>query len=83
MKLTIRLRDDIHAAAKAEARATGKTLSQLVSEALREHLERRRHRLHRERVILPTFKGDGLLPGVDLHRNADLLDVMDDRASAR
>jgi hypothetical protein len=34
----------------------------------------------REHVVLPTCKqGSGVLPGIDLNKNAALLDVMEDR----
>jgi hypothetical protein len=82
MRTTIRLEDDLLKSAQKEAAATGRTFTQFVSEALREKLARRRPRTKRERVVLPTFKGDGTLPGVDLHNNASLLDLMDEYDAA-
>jgi hypothetical protein len=77
MRTTIRLDDDLLARAKRAAVERGTTLTALIEDALRralapETVERRR------RVSLPTFRGDGLQPGVDLDDTASLLDLMDE-----
>ena len=76
MRTTIRLDDDLLRQAKALAVRTGQTLSAVVEDGLREALAR--HRRHQERppVALPTFKGKGLRPGIDLDDTAGLLDIM-------
>ena len=53
------------------------TLTAMLEQALRELLARRRERRERARVALPTFKGQGLQPGVDLDDTSALLDLME------
>jgi hypothetical protein len=77
MRTTIKLDDELLREAKAAAAASGRTLTALVEAALRESLARRRASPHRPRLSLPTFKGDGVRPGVDLHHSAALLEIMD------
>lgn len=77
MRKTIRIDDGLLKEARREAAATGKTLTQFVAEALREEIARRESATKRKRVVLPTFKGDGLQPGVDLHNSAALLELME------
>ena len=77
MRTTIRLDDALLREAKAVAAASGRTLTELVEDALRETLARRRAGAGRKRLILRTFKGNGLRPGVDLDDSAALLDLMD------
>jgi hypothetical protein len=77
MRTTIRLDDDLLAEAKQAAQQSGKTLTALIEDALRERLARRRAPEQREWVRLPTVGGNGLLPGVDLDDSAALLDLMD------
>jgi predicted transcriptional regulator len=76
MRTTIRINDDLLKEAKAVAVATDRTLTELVEDALREALARRRASAKRERIVLPTSKGR-LLPGVDLSDSAGLLDIME------
>ena len=77
MRTTVRLDDDLLRQTKAFASRTGRTLTAVIEDALREALARRHSRPARPRVSLPTFKGKGLRPGVDLDDTAGLLDVMD------
>jgi Bacterial antitoxin of type II TA system, VapB len=77
MRTTIRINDDLLKEAKAVALATDRTLTELVEDSLRETLARRRAAGGRERITLPTFKGSGLRPGVDLNDSAALLDLME------
>jgi hypothetical protein len=77
MRTTIRLDDDLLAAAKAEAARTGRTLTAFIEDALRRALARRSKRSRRRQVQLSTFEGKGLCPGVDLDDSAALLDLMD------
>jgi len=76
MRTTIRLDDQLLKEAKAAAAASGRTFTELVESALRETLARRKAGPRRERVTLPTFKGE-LMPGVDLDDSAGLLDLME------
>jgi len=82
MRTTIRLDDALLREAKAAAAASGRTLAELVEDAVRQSLARRPAVPARERVSLPTFKGGGLLPGVDLDDSAALLDLMERPSAA-
>jgi hypothetical protein len=77
MRTTLRLDDDLLRDAKRYAARTGRTLTAVVEDALRETLARSRRPAKRERVTLPTFRGHGLRPGVDLDDSASLLDLME------
>ena len=76
-RTTIRLDEHLLAEAKQVAVKTKRTLTQLIEDALRETLARQESAPLTE-IKLPTFGGDGVCPGVDLHCNATLLDIMED-----
>ena len=82
---TIRLDEQLLKDAQRAAAESGQTFTDLVADALRERLARRKTGAKRERVILHTFTGNGVQPGVDLHDSAGLLELMDeyDAASRR
>jgi hypothetical protein len=75
MRTTINLDDALLAEAKQVAARTGRSLTAVVEDALRESLHRR-HRTARQAVELPVFGEGGPQPGVDLDDSAALLDVM-------
>jgi hypothetical protein len=77
MRTTVRLDEHILREAKEHAARTGQTLAAVIEDALRESLARHRARSRRPPVKLPTFKGKGLRPGVDLDDSAGLLELMD------
>jgi post-segregation antitoxin (ccd killing protein) len=77
MRTTIRLDERLLAEAKRYALETGRTLTAVIEDALRESLARRRQQPQRRAVRLTTFVGDGLLPGVELDDSAALRDAMD------
>jgi Arc/MetJ family transcription regulator len=77
MRTTIRLDDQLLAQAKRVAHDTGRTLSAVIEDALRAALAQRQTAPHRAEGRLPTFKGDGLLPGVDLDDSGSLLELME------
>lgn len=77
MRTTIRLDDDLLKRAKRAAVARGTTLTALIEDALRRTLAPEPAVVRRP-VSLPTFRGDGLQPGVDLDDTASLLDLMDE-----
>jgi hypothetical protein len=82
MRTTIRLDDALLSEAKAEAVRSGRTLTQVIEDALRAALARRGGRQEDPRSTeLPTFSGRGLQPGVDLDSTASLLELMDERAA--
>ena len=77
MRTTIRIDEALYRRAKARAAQTGRTVSEVIEDAVRESLRPgRRNRV--EPAPLPTFGGSGVMPGVDLASNASLRDVMDD-----
>ena len=76
MRTTIRLDDHLLAQAKRHAAETGKTLTTVFEEALRESLSRRSATGKPKPVRLKTFNGGGVRPGVDLDDSASLLDLM-------
>jgi hypothetical protein len=77
MRTTVTIDDALLAQAKRVAAETGRSLSAVVDDALKESLNRREENAHRSTtVVLPTFDGR-LLPGIDLDNSAALRDVMD------
>lgn len=80
MRTTIRLDQHLLREAKELAARTGKTLTAVIDDALRESLARYRSQRRRARVTLPTFKGKGLRAGVDLDDTAGLFDTMDGKS---
>ena len=77
MRTTIRLDDQLFAELKKTAAVEGRSLAAVIEDALRESLARRGAHRERSPIKLPTFRGDGLLPGVDLDDSALLLDLME------
>ncbi len=78
MRTTIKIDDQLLAAAKARAASSGRTLNAVVEDALREAIARRaRVGGDAPAAELPTFRGSHLLPGVDLDDSAALLEQMD------
>jgi hypothetical protein len=77
MRTTVRLDERLLAEAKKHAADTGRTLTAVLEDALRETLARRSARGKRRPVRLKTVKGDGIRPGVDLDDTAALLDLME------
>jgi hypothetical protein len=77
VRTTIYLPDDLLADSKRFAAETGRTLTRLIEDSLREALARRHRLAEQRRPQLPTFGGGRLLPGVDLDDSAALLDLME------
>jgi Arc/MetJ family transcription regulator len=77
MRTTIRLDDDLLTSAKRSAAESGRTLTAVIEDALREALSRRTTRGENSHVRLTTVGGNGPLPGVDLDDTAGLLELMD------
>ena len=76
MRTTVRLDENLLAEAKKHAAESGKTLTALLEEALRESLSRRKVHAKSKPVRLKTVKGGGVRAGVDLDDSAALLDLM-------
>jgi hypothetical protein len=83
MRTTVRLDEGLLADAKAAAARSGRTLTQVIEDALRESLARAREmEPNRDRPPLPTYRGRGLQAGVDLDSSASLLDLLDEDDAA-
>ena len=76
MRTTIHIDDHLFTELKGIAVDTGKTLTAVIQDALRESLSRRRT-TKRPAVALPLFHGTGVMPGVDLSDSASLLDLIE------
>ena len=76
MRTTINLDDALLAEAKQVAARTGRSLTAVVEDALRQSLHRR-HPTTRQDIDLPVFGEGGTRPGVDLDDSAALLDLME------
>ncbi len=83
MRTTLNISDALLTEAKQTAARTGRTLTQIIEDALRESLARRDASRTAPRTIkLTTFKGTGVAPGVNLDDSAGLRDLMDEDAPA-
>lgn len=77
MRTTIRLDDELLTAAKRRAIETGRTLTAVIEDALRQALARRPDQKPTP-TPLPTARGGGFLQaGVDLDDGAALLELME------
>jgi hypothetical protein len=75
MRTTIRLDDDLYREVKAQAARDGRTVGEVIEDALR---ARTRHAGDEAPIEpLPVYAGSGVLPGIDLGDNAALRDAMD------
>ncbi len=79
MRTTVNLQDQLLKQAKHFALSENKTLGGVIEDALRDFFARKNRPEVREKTKLPTFRGSGLQPGVDLNSTASLLDHMEDR----
>lgn len=77
MRTTVRLNEELLRSAKQHALVTKRTLTQLIQDAVIALMERERGAASPRVVTLPTFKGEGTYPGVDINSSATLLDQME------
>jgi hypothetical protein len=75
MRTTVRLPDSLMRAAKRHAQKTGRTLTQLLEDCVRAELQRGAGP-RRVAEPLPTYRGQGLRPGVDLTDAGALEDLV-------
>ena len=81
-RTTIRLDPELLAEAKKIAAGSGRSVTAMIEDALREVVSRRRQRVKRF-VKLTVVGGRGVHPGLDLDDTSSLLDAMDaNRGSA-
>jgi hypothetical protein len=78
MRTTIRLDDRLHGLLRERAARTGRTLGELVEEAIREFLYRPAPSEGDPTPKLTTVGGRGPRPGVDLDDSSGLLDLMEE-----
>lgn len=77
MRTTIRLDDQLLKSAKRLAHDTGRSLTAVIEDALRQILSRRIVKQPHKPVKLTTVSGHGVRPGVDLDDSAALLAFME------
>jgi hypothetical protein len=77
MRIFVELDDELLAEATKLAVDTGRTITQVIQDALRVALAQKERKPVKP-AQLHTFKGKGLQPGVDLSSNAELADLMDE-----
>lgn len=73
----MRIDDELMSEAKALGVRTGRTLTRVIEDALRETLARARAVKESEPFSFPTFGKGGTMPGVNLDSSAELLDLME------
>jgi hypothetical protein len=78
MRTTIRIDDALYRRAKAHAARTGRTVSEVIEDAVRENLRPRSSREPTELPELPVFGGSGVMPGVEIADSRALRDRMDE-----
>jgi hypothetical protein len=77
MRTTINVDDGLLAEAKRRAAERGITLTGLIEDALRETLARRDEADDDAPFATITYRGSGLMPGVDLDDSAALRELLD------
>ncbi len=77
MRTTIRLDEQLLAETKKLAALSGRSMTAVIEDALREVLARQNQLAERSPVYLTTVSGNGLQPGVDLDDSVALRDLMD------
>lgn len=78
MRTTIRLPDKLLADAKSFAARRRCTLTQVIDQSLRRTLQESERSADSSPIQLPTFRGQGLQPGVDLDDSSALLDFLEE-----
>ncbi len=79
VRTTVRLPDDLMAQVRKVAAESGRTLTRVIEDALREAFARQRSTGRKPPLRLPTIPGRGLQAGIDLDDTASLLDAMEGR----
>ena len=79
VRTTIHLDKSLLEEAKKYAAESGRTLTAVIENALREAIRRRKMTVKRRKVPLPTFPGGRLQPGADLDDTSALFDLVEER----
>lgn len=77
MRTTINIDPNLLIEVKTQAAQSGRTIGEIIEEALRLAAERRRAAASVPTRPLPVVRIGGLLPGVDLDDSAALLELME------
>ncbi|MGH8895654.1 MAG: ribbon-helix-helix domain-containing protein [Egibacteraceae bacterium] len=77
MRTTITIDDELYRTVKQRAAQSGRTVGEIIEDAVRRALDERPRTGNEPLAPLPTYGGTGVLPGVDLTNNAALRDLMD------
>lgn len=77
-RTTVRLPEDLMREVKKVAAETDRTMTSVIEDALREHLNRRHEVATTSTVELPEDGEGGLLPGVTLDDNRALQELLDE-----
>jgi hypothetical protein len=77
VRTTIRIDDLLYRRAKEHAARSGRTVGEVIEDALRAALQPRRGSSTGDLPELPVYGGSGTMPGVDIADNAALRDLMD------
>jgi hypothetical protein len=83
MRTTLDLDDALYQETKKAALDTGRPVTAVIEDALREALARRRKSGQRTPLNLPVLKERRLAPGVDLDDSAGLVEIMEGPRAAR
>lgn len=78
MRTTIRLQDEFYEAVRARAAQEGKTVTELIQEALSDRLVRPLKSERKPFKLVPFVGGGGVMPGIDLSKTSALEDVLDE-----
>lgn len=76
VRTTINISEQVYREAKALAATTGRAVSEVIEDAIREAL-RPKAQSPEPIAPLPLFGGSGVLPGIDLAHRAAVIDDMD------
>jgi Ribbon-helix-helix protein, copG family len=77
MRTTINIDEHLLTEVKTQAAQTGRTIGEVIEEALRSARHRRQAAASTSVPALPVISVGGLQPGVDLDDSAALLDLME------
>lgn len=78
LRTTIRIDDELYRMVKAKAARAGRTVAEVIEDALRAAMAQRTPGARSDLPPLPTAGERGTLPGVDLTSAASLLDTLDE-----
>jgi hypothetical protein len=83
VRTTVRIDDDLLSRAKQYAARHRRSLNSVLEDALRELLERHQRQPARTVIDLVVYRGDGVMPGVDLDSSAAVHELLDEEYAAR